>query len=511
MISGGAVEQIETEILISTETVPTHDDNSKDAIYSVKSTIADDFPTVAPVAVAAVSEIIETVTVAEAPIQEEIKEVHKEIKEVHKELVASTDNIPDQQNILQEIAVEVIVKVGEALPEKEKELISEMSEEASLGNAESDIPQTLSATKSEKIAERVTILASALLPLREPVTTSESISNQSMEPVKVAATEATSDSIGGSSSSSYHVRIDNFQRPLTDKILFEWLAKTLGHEVRKEQLWMNKIKTHCYVDFDSYDLATHCIKAVTGLKVDSKHTLELVADFTDVSSLLAENSLEGKMKPNEWKNRRDKKVILNSSSGGLGSGIKNVRSDSISIANAGGGGSAHIINGIAPSISFPSTIPLNSSIPLDAVRKANLMATNSITKMTSNNSSVGVSIRGNEQVGFSTRRNSTMAGLTEDDLPSTKRQNINAEKVSDINNKINDQPPLQNQSQKFPERYENNQNIYHSNDKSSKDQNDHGDIFELDSLFRKTKTIPPLYWLPVCDEIVLKRRLINRK
>ena len=104
---------------------------------------------------------------------------------------------------------------------------------------------------------------------------------------------------------TYHVRIDNFQRPLTDKALYTWMAEKLGHPVDTTQLWLNKIKTHCYMDFPTREAAQACIDAVTGCKVDSKHSMVLEADFTDISVAEAEESGEAKCKPGEWKAFRD--------------------------------------------------------------------------------------------------------------------------------------------------------------------------------------------------------------
>jgi apoptotic chromatin condensation inducer in the nucleus len=258
---------------------------------------------------------------------------------------------------------------------------------------------------------------------------------------------------------SYHVRIDNFQRPLTDKLLFDWLNKTLGHEILKENLWMNKIKTHCYVDFDSLSLAEACITAVTGSKVDSKHTMQLVADMTDVSALEAETAPEAKMKPNEWKNN------------------KNLGLNSLPQKTAPAAATAHI--------SGSSVDVINNDVVMKAVN-LQLVASNSTKNSESRPESRHVT--GNEQVGFSTRRNriNNGTGITKSaEEVSLKRQRV--ESVGSEGRVL--------QGRKV------------------NDQNEDEDALELDTLFRKTKAIPPLYWLPITEDIVKYRKehLIKNK
>jgi SAP domain/RNSP1-SAP18 binding (RSB) motif len=146
-----------------------------------------------------------------------------------------------------------------------------------------------------------------------PRTADEKITDSSHLTTTVSETTALDTALSGADAASesgteHHVRIDNFQRPLTEKILFSWLAQKLGYEIAASSLWMNKIKTHCYIDFPSRERAQACIDAVTGSKVDPKHTVELVADFTEVSASAAETSEEAKFKPGEWKAYRNRAV-----------------------------------------------------------------------------------------------------------------------------------------------------------------------------------------------------------
>ena len=292
------------------------------------------------------------------------------------------------------------------------------------------------------------------------------------EPEKVENVDDSS--TGTASARKRSVRIDNFQRPLTDKLLFEWLKATLGYELSKEVLWMNKIKTHCYIDFDSLELAEACIAAVTGLKVNSKHTQHLVASMTEISAAQAETSVEGNMKPNEWKNSQSSTQKLHSlppSTGSLNKG-------------QGPGYQTKTDHGIG----------VGNFTILDISNRTLSSSSNSLSNDNSNKAGYGhqidnsESIRGNTQIGFSTKRNSSAAGLTEE---AVKRQNTGIISTSSLRvmrekEKERDQPvTIIDQQDNF------------------------GDTVELDTLFRKTISLPPLYWLPVSTDIVSKRKLLQ--
>ena len=294
----------------------------------------------------------------------------------------------------------------------------------------------------------------------------------SSEPEKVENVDDSS--TGAASARKRHVRIDNFQRPLTDKLLFEWLKATLGYELSKEMLWMNKIKTHCYIDFNSLELAEACIAAVTGLKVNSKHTQHLVASMTEISAAQAETSVEGNMKPNEWKNCQSSTQKLQSLPPSTGS-LNKVQVPGFQTKTDHG-------------------FVVGNFTLLDISNGTLTSSSNSLSNNNSNKAGYGhqidnsESIRGNTQIGFSTKRNSTAAGLTEETV---KRQNTGIISTSSLRvmrekEKERDQPV------------------------TTIDQQDNfGDTVELDTLFRKTISLPPLYWLPVSTDIVSKRKLLQ--
>jgi hypothetical protein len=98
-----------------------------------------------------------------------------------------------------------------------------------------------------------------------------------------------------------HVRIDNFQRPLNPRALREWIEAQAGCKVAPDGLWINSIKTHCYVDFETHEDAQRCIQKVTGQKYPNSSPYTLAADFTTVSAKEAPTAPEAAHKPGEWK------------------------------------------------------------------------------------------------------------------------------------------------------------------------------------------------------------------
>lgn len=295
--------------------------------------------------------------------------------------------------------------------------------------------------------------------------TTENATEENKETKKVSEVATTS-------SKRFHVRIDNFQRPLTEKLLFEWLATTLGHEVLKEHLWMNKIKTHCYIDFETLERAEACKVAVTGQKVDSKHSSHLVASSTETSSSEAESSVEGNLKPSEWKNQKAGTVT---SSGG-----------------------AAYVPPVQTSIQITRPVPGNvqvsmSNSSIEMVRKAALQSMNSSNRMTvSHDLGSGGGVSGNEIIGFSTKRNSSAAGISqEQEQENSKRQNTGLS-----SNPHSLMPHVYAQRESW---------------RQAPEAQNFTDSLALDELFRKTRALPPLYWLPVSDEIVAKRNLLNSK
>ena len=114
---------------------------------------------------------------------------------------------------------------------------------------------------------------------------------------------------------SCYVRIDNFVRPLTQKGLVQWLEEKSGNSgvsitieqpsplhrlfislgEKVEDIWVNSIKTHCYVTFSTPAVALACIKAVYGCawpEGGGSNCGILEADFTTVSAASADSTQE---------------------------------------------------------------------------------------------------------------------------------------------------------------------------------------------------------------------------
>lgn len=105
---------------------------------------------------------------------------------------------------------------------------------------------------------------------------------------------------------SCHVRIDNFIRPLTHKGLVQWLQDKLGSSIAlaMNDVWVNGIKTHCYVTLPSEEVAADLISSTNGcqwLEGTSGGGSTLSSDFTQISAHVADRSREAKLAPGTWK------------------------------------------------------------------------------------------------------------------------------------------------------------------------------------------------------------------
>lgn len=95
---------------------------------------------------------------------------------------------------------------------------------------------------------------------------------------------------------SRHVRIDHFQRPLNIKGLVQWLSDICGLSIFEDAVWINGIKTHCYLDLSSEEEAERCIQVITGQRYPSTNTNTLVASFSSISVKDAPQSMEANQK-----------------------------------------------------------------------------------------------------------------------------------------------------------------------------------------------------------------------
>jgi hypothetical protein len=254
------------------------------------------------------------------------------------------------------------------------------------------------------------------------------------------------DTAKGDTSNRTFVRIDNFQRPLHLKILLKWFEETLGLPgMKEENVWLNAIKSHCYVDFTSVEQAELCIARATGLKFPATSSKCLVASFTNVSAKDAPTSVEAQRKPEEWKAFREEAVRYTNSS-------------SAPAATAGVKRKMEDVGG-------------------QMLKRAVEMATIGATKSprTSTPSAGGVAAGGfgedaanTTNTGFLTRKHKMELGL----LQSGDEENGKDAQAASPRAERPPQPP----------------------------------ILSLDDLFKKTKAIPCIYWLPAPLEKRLKTK-----
>lgn len=244
------------------------------------------------------------------------------------------------------------------------------------------------------------------------------------------------------------VRIDNFQRPLHVKMLVKWFEETLGLTgVTEENVWVNSIKTHCYVDLASVEQAETCIDKATGLKFPSTSARTLVANFTTISAKDAPTSAEALRLPGEWKLAAGdaagspKFATAGGAAAASGAGVKRKAED------VGGQmlkKAVEMATGVAKS-------PRNSSGGTHPAGAASTVPAPS-----------GGSVAGNG--GFLTRKHKLELGIISDDPAAVPGQQDQAPEPQ--------QPPT----------------------------------LSLDQLFKKTKAAPSIYWLPASVERQAKNK-----
>lgn len=238
---------------------------------------------------------------------------------------------------------------------------------------------------------------------------------------KASAAQSSSSVFTPTNVPTNHVRIDYLQRPLTLKALRQWLVETCNMEISESSIWLNSIKTHCYIDFETTEDAKKCIEAVSGNYFPETNTKTLEADYSRVCVVDAPNSEEAQRRPGEWK----------------------VPTVSVPISEN---------ENVTSNTERPSS---RGTKVFDIVRKAAEVAAISSNKFRSAVTSEELQSRKHRLPEQSREHNEKRAKLS----------NINVEpKVNDIK----DGP-------------------------------------SLDTLFKKTKFEPHIYWTPVSDDIALKR------
>lgn len=100
-----------------------------------------------------------------------------------------------------------------------------------------------------------------------------------------------------------HVRIDNFQRPLNVRGLVTWLSNLCQLQISENAVWLNSIKSYCYVDFDSIEEAEKCMEKISGARFPVTNPLILIVNYTNVSAKDAtSHHPEALMKLDQWLN-----------------------------------------------------------------------------------------------------------------------------------------------------------------------------------------------------------------
>lgn len=97
-----------------------------------------------------------------------------------------------------------------------------------------------------------------------------------------------------------YLRIDNFQRPLQIRVLKQFLEGKIGRSLDDADLWLNSIKTHCYVTLGSEEEAKALRDKVHGVNWPDSNPQMLQANFTQYSAAAAPHSEEAMRRPGEW-------------------------------------------------------------------------------------------------------------------------------------------------------------------------------------------------------------------
>lgn len=272
---------------------------------------------------------------------------------------------------------------------------------------------------------------------------------------------------------SKYVRVDNLQRPLNIKGFHSWLSDILNPtDVDIDLIWINSIKTHCYINFNSIEDASLCVSRLTGLKYPSSSTLALEVNYTAVSALEAAKSVEAQQKPGQWKSQTQ--VHANAPA---------------IITNAP----------YAPSDKRINSSPRSSAF--DIMKKAAEKAADSALKVrqvdnvnASNNSNSGKKI---EEIRLKRSIDNVNARDSVDNNQSVRNSSNFNQHSNQIHNSLNNQDQRAKRARQE-----------HNDDKRfNKTQVEAEEMKSLDQFFRKTKALPELYWLPMSSDVVKQRIL----
>lgn len=263
-------------------------------------------------------EICSTPTI-EAPIQEntpEISSVIEKIDELPKSIeIDSTIQICDKNDHNVAISVEQGSVIESSI---ETNAANELSSSPAAEVTPSDSENVVVEVEKDIIVDAVTaneVVSSIDSPSNKdiPEVVPDAVKVVSLNEIiktnlkkKIALSIQEDAAKGDAYTKTSFVRIDNFQRPLHMKLLLKWFEETLGLSgLSEENVWLNGIKSHCYVDLSSVEQAEICIARATGLKFPATSSKSLVASFTCVSAKDAPMSVEAQRRPEEWKAFRE--------------------------------------------------------------------------------------------------------------------------------------------------------------------------------------------------------------
>jgi hypothetical protein len=272
----------------------------------------------------------------------------------------------------------------------------------------------------------------------------------------VAAAEA--------SSSPRFVRVDYFQRPYTSIGLLAWLEQMLGHVVGMDNLWVNSIKTHCYLTLQSAEQAMRCKDLLTGATFPATNKRPLAAELTHVSAQEAPSSTEAQLKPGEW--RPD---LASSSSTSKATGRPEKPQGQVPSEKPSGQLTMISIKPLPPAKRSSSGGLFSRALTAATTKKEEKLVMQTLK-----------TLQGDLIEGYVTSRFRGKESSDLNQLPEPQQQSI-GEKRERPGEFVADLP--QTKRKTVRPRQE-----------------------DLDSLFRKTKCEPHLYWMPVPPEVVEKRR-----
>lgn len=204
---------------------------------------------------------------------------------------------------------------AESPPEATLDVVSPMSEEivealvaspavANPNSAPSDISEPSASSPSaspEQTVDAAPEPPAASAAPEEPIITEEQRLRELVKQRMKTKTQGGDDSAVAKQERTNFLRIDNFQRPLNNRSLKQWLIEILGTPFEDEDIWLNAIKTHCYVDFPSVDAAAAAIERLKGHRWPSSNPRILEANFTSISAKDAPTSQEAGLRSDQWR------------------------------------------------------------------------------------------------------------------------------------------------------------------------------------------------------------------